>query len=78
MVRFHLIFYLLLTTHLFSEINFPETPAGRKPQNLFAAIESNDPETFIVNNFSDDFIELAFNSKLLFSPGERYEYSNVG
>lgn len=27
---------------------------------------------------SEDFIKLALNSKLLFNPGERYEYSNVG
>ena len=72
----------LKTSDLLSKY-FPEIPADKKNITLHHLLtHSAGFPGAIGDDFeqisSEDFMKLAFNEELLFTPGEMYEYSNVG
>lgn len=72
----------LKTTDLLGKY-FPEIPADKKNITLHHLLtHSAGFPGAIGDDFeqisSEDFMKLAFNEELLFTPGEMYEYSNVG
>ena len=55
-LRYITVIFIAFAVNIYSQSEFPDTPAGKKLRQLLETFESDDFEPFIKNNFSENFL----------------------